>query len=139
LFAAAGLKRLNLSQEETGPQILLDWMLPAPGQGAIAVCCRSQDKRILMACKDLDHKPTNICTTIERNFLRLLKGGCSTPVGALAIFHPDHISFKGSITSADGQHAVHTSYKVSPHDHKQMAEMAAGDLINKGGLQLLKQ
>jgi hydroxymethylbilane synthase len=138
VFAAAGLKRLNLSERETGPQILLDWMLPAPGQGAIAVCCREGDETALLACKNLNHEQTNICATAERELLRLLKGGCSTPIGALATIHDDQLLFRGNITSTDGQHAVHTIFKVNLEDHKQVAERAANDLISKGGLQLLK-
>ena len=81
IFAAAGLERINLLPENS---IELDWMLPAPAQGAIMVVCREDDDYCLHACIHFNDIRTALCTRIERDFLRTLLGGCSTPISGLA-------------------------------------------------------
>ena len=77
IFAAAGLERIGLRPENS---IELDWMLPAPAQGAIMVVCRDADVFCLDACEHFNDSLTALCTKIERDFLRILLGGCSTPI-----------------------------------------------------------
>ena len=77
IFAAAGLERINLRPENS---IDLNWMLPAPAQGAIMVVCREDDQFVKDACHQFNHHDTAVCTKIERDFLRTLLGGCSTPI-----------------------------------------------------------
>ena len=81
IFAAAGLERLELSHEIA---MVLDWMIPAPAQGAVAVVCREDDKETATICQEFHHKETALCTSIERDFLNKLNGGCSAPIGAYA-------------------------------------------------------
>ena len=81
IFAQAGLERIELRPESS---FELDWMLPAPAQGAIMVAARKDDDHILAACHQINDKDTALCTYIERSFLRGLMGGCSTPVSAYA-------------------------------------------------------
>jgi hydroxymethylbilane synthase len=81
IFAAAGLERIHLRPEFS---IDLDWMLPAPAQGAIVVVCREEDESALNACQSLNDEATALCTKIERDFLSALMGGCSTPISAFA-------------------------------------------------------
>ncbi|MEJ7822786.1 MAG: hydroxymethylbilane synthase, partial [Chitinophagaceae bacterium] len=100
IFAAAGLERINLRPENS---IDLDWMLPAPAQGAIMIVCRENDSVSFMACKHFNDDDTALCTKIERDFLRTLLGGCSTPISALAEVKNDKIIFKGNICSPDGK------------------------------------
>ena len=94
VFAKAGLERIELlgshSQE-------LKWMIPAPAQGAIGVVCRVKDTELIELLKKINHKPTRKCVDIEREFLRILEGGCSAPIGALAILVQDKIKFKGGV------------------------------------------
>lgn len=94
IFAAAGLERIGLRPDNA---IDLDWMLPAPAQGAIMVVCRQGDRRILDACRPLDHLATAMCTKIERDFLSALMGGCSTPISAIAEVNGEEIIFRGNI------------------------------------------
>ena len=77
----AGLERIDLRPENS---IELDWMLPAPAQGAIMVVCRKEDDYTFEACSHFNDERTALCTKIERDFLRALLGGCSTPISALA-------------------------------------------------------
>ncbi|HEV2355585.1 MAG TPA: hydroxymethylbilane synthase, partial [Puia sp.] len=81
IFAQAGLERIGLRPEHS---IVLDWMLPAPAQGAILVACRSDDEETSKRCEALNDPESALCTKIERDFLRTLLGGCSTPISALA-------------------------------------------------------
>jgi hydroxymethylbilane synthase len=83
VLAAAGLSRLGRLGEAT--QLLeCDLMLPAPGQGALAVECGADDTRLAAALAVLDHRPTRAAVTAERALLAALEAGCSAPVGALA-------------------------------------------------------
>jgi hydroxymethylbilane synthase len=99
IFAAAGLERINLLPENS---IELEWMLPAPAQGAIMVVCREDDEFCLNACLNFNDVNTALCTKIERDFLRTLLGGCSTPISGLAEIKNNEVYFTGNILSPDG-------------------------------------
>lgn len=103
IFAAAGLERINLRPKNS---VDLDWMLPAPAQGAITIVCRDNDKFSFEASNILNDLNTALCTKIERDFLRELMGGCSTPISALAIVEGDAVLFKGNICSPDGKKKI---------------------------------
>jgi hydroxymethylbilane synthase len=100
IFAAAGLERINLRPEKS---IDLDWMLPAPAQGAIMIVCREEDGAALKSCKTFNDEHTALCTKIERDFLNTLIGGCSTPISALAKVENEKITFEGNICTPDGK------------------------------------
>ena len=99
IFAAAGLERIGLRPVNT---IDLNWMLPAPAQGAVTVVCREGDNQAFEMVHALNHRDTELCTHLERSFLRTLQGGCSSPVSALATIQEGKLQFKGSIASHDG-------------------------------------
>jgi hydroxymethylbilane synthase len=99
IFAAAGLERIGLRPENA---IELDWMLPAPAQGAIMVVCRKDDTEPFLALQSFNDANTMLCTKIERDFLRTLMGGCSTPISAFAEVKNDEVHFEYSITSVEG-------------------------------------
>ena len=130
IFAAAGLERINLRPQNS---IELDWMLPAPAQGAIMVVCREGDDFCLEACDNFNHIDTAICTKIERDFLRQLLGGCLTPISALAVIEKDTIIFKGNILSVDGTEKVTVEKTVSILDSKDLGKKAAAYLLQNGG------
>jgi hydroxymethylbilane synthase len=94
IFAAAGLERINLRPSNA---IELNWMLPAPAQGAIMIVCRQGDNYALDSCRPLNHEETALCTKIERDFLAGLMGGCSTPISALAEVINGQVVFKGQV------------------------------------------
>tara|TARA_B100000900_G_C20594170_1_gene722723 strand:- start:519 stop:1439 length:921 start_codon:yes stop_codon:yes gene_type:complete len=81
IFAAAGLQRLDLDHEIA---MVLDWMVPAPAQGAVAIVCREGDTATSDICRGFHHEETALCTRIERDYLKRLNGGCSAPIGAYA-------------------------------------------------------
>lgn len=136
IFAAAGLERLELFPEETGPQLLLDWMIPAPAQGAIAVVCRSNDEKIHAICSILHHEETYTCTHTEREFLRLLQGGCSTPISAYASIDGGKIRFRGNVTAPDGSDRLDIQFDADADD-RSVAKKAAEAMIGQGFKRLI--
>src|SRR4030095_6093295 len=109
IFAAAGLERINLRPQNS---VELDWMLPAPAQGAIMVVCREDDRYSLDACNNFNDIDTALCTKIERDFLKTLLGGCSTPISALAEVKRKYVYFRGNILSLDGKEKADIGYTV---------------------------
>lgn len=105
IFAAAGLERIGVRPANS---IDLDWMLPAPAQGAIMVVCRENDSTVLDACSLFNDATTALCAKIERDYLRALMGGCSTPISALAYKQGDVIHFHGNNCSPDGSEIKQT-------------------------------
>jgi len=106
IFAAAGLERMEMALPN---RIDLDWMLPAPAQGAIMVVCREKDEMINAQCAVLNDEATASCVRVERDFLAALMGGCSTPISALAQWQGDQLQFKGNILSPDGKDCLEYS------------------------------
>jgi hydroxymethylbilane synthase len=101
VLAAAGVTRLGL-QAHISQYLPYEIMLPAPGQGALAVQCRADDESTLNILRALEHPPTRLAVTAERAFLEALGGGCSLPVGALATVIEEGIELQGIIASPDG-------------------------------------
>jgi hydroxymethylbilane synthase len=133
IFAAAGLERINLRPKNA---IDLDWMLPAPAQGAIVIVCRDEDNDTLEKCSLLNDKATALCTKIERDFLRTLLGGCSTPISALAEIEEDELFFRGNIFSLDGKQKIETE-KILPVDKADIIGIdAAKELLQNGAQEI---
>lgn len=100
IFAAAGLERINKLPEK---HLVLDWMLPAPAQGAIVVVVREDNVALQKKLLPLHDDYTYIATQLERDFLRALEGGCTAPIGAFAEFKNEKLYFKGGLWSEDGK------------------------------------
>jgi hydroxymethylbilane synthase len=130
IFAAAGLERIGLRPENS---IELDWMLPAPAQGAITVVCRDNDTYSFEACRLFNHERTALCTTIERDFLRALLGGCSTPISALATIYNSQVHFKGNILSLNGKEKATIEKSVAINNSNNLGVIAAKELLENGG------
>jgi hydroxymethylbilane synthase len=130
VFAAAGLERINLRSEKS---IDLDWMLPAPAQGAIMVVCREEDDYAFESCRSLNDEETALCTSIERDFLSGLLGGCSTPISALAEVKRKEVFFKGNIVSPDGKNKVEIEKTISLANASNLGLSAAKEILLNGG------
>lgn len=103
LLAAAGLQRLDLTP--AGALVLSpDDMLPAAGQGALAVQCRADDADMRAFLADLTCADTLDCVTAERSFLAALDGSCRTPIAALAEIDDQQVRLRGRLLSDDGVH-----------------------------------
>lgn len=129
IFAAAGLERIGLRPEHS---LTLDWMLPAPAQGAVMVVCRAGDEAAMDACRPLNDDATELCTRIERDFLRALLGGCATPISALAEWKEGDIIFRGNILSVDGREKIEVQLTRQSSQAENMGAEAAQQLLSKG-------
>jgi hydroxymethylbilane synthase len=135
IFAQAGLERIGLRPEKS---IVLDWMLPAPGQGAILIAGREDDEALFSLCRPLDDPDTDLCTKIERDFLRTLMGGCSTPISALAEIEDGDVYFSGQLMSPDGHRQV-TIEKILPVEvAADIGRTAAEEVLERGGQAILE-
>jgi hydroxymethylbilane synthase len=136
IFAAAGLDRIGLEHEHT---IGLTWMLPAPAQGAILVVALENDEFVREACAELNHEATEICTQLEREFLRLLEGGCSAPIGALAYINnkTEEVTFKGVLLSVDGTKKLEAEFTAPFGEHKNLGRDCANSILSRGGKNLV--
>jgi hydroxymethylbilane synthase len=135
IFAQAGLERIGLRPEKS---IILDWMLPAPAQGAIVVVCREEDDKTFEACQRFNDPETALCTAIERDFLGTLLGGCSTPISALAEIEDGDVYFSGQLLSIDGRHNL-TIEKILPAEIATgIGKTAAKELLEQGGREIVE-
>ena len=130
IFAQAGLERISIRPEKS---IVLDWMLPAPAQGAILVACRADDETSYLACQSLNDPDTALCTKIERDFLRTLLGGCSTPISALAEIEDGDVYFAGELLSLDGRQKVAIEKILPVELAATIGKTAAEELLDNGG------
>jgi len=126
IFAAAGVERINLRPENS---IDLDWMLPAPAQGAIAIACREEDDYAFNTCHLLNDEPTAVSTKIERDFLRTLSGGCSTPISALAVIQDNKVVFKGNLCSADGKQKLKVEKEADIENASELGIIAGKEIL----------
>lgn len=136
IFAKAGLERINLLPDHYE---LLDWMIPAPAQGAMMVVALENDIFCKTACAKLNHEPSALCTHIEREFLRVLEGGCTAPIGALATIEEDAIYFNGVLFSLDGQVKIEVSRSISVNHSEGLGTDCALELLDNGGRGLMKE
>ncbi len=134
IFAAAGLERIGLRPENA---VELDWMLPAPAQGAIMVVCRGDDKYSFDATSMLNDPDTALCAGIERDFLRALLGGCSTPISALAKVERGSVVFEGNILSKDGRQKKEIAKTVPVAEAAGLGQTVATELLLDGGQEIL--
>jgi len=137
VFAKAGLERINLLPDE---HIVLDWMIPAPAQGAMVVVAMEADAFCREALAQLNHKPTEIATHIERQFLKRLEGGCTAPIGALVSSIGNDIRFEGCLLSIDGKEKLHIEKVISADaDYEHLGNQCADELLQNGGTELMAQ
>jgi hydroxymethylbilane synthase len=136
VFAAAGLERINLKPNNF---INLDWMTPAPAQGAMVVLAMANDDFCIDAVSQLNDLDAEICTYIERQFLKTLEGGCTAPIGALAIYNEkeDSIHFKGVLLSIDGKEKIEIEKTVDISEWKKLGFNSAQEILNNGGSELM--
>jgi hydroxymethylbilane synthase len=157
VFAAAGLERLNLSPVLSkggeaksfgikspsfgGVGEALDWMIPAPAQGAMVVVAMANDGFSLEALSQLNHIETEICTYIERQFLKTLEGGCTAPIGAIATYNEkeDTLNFKGVLFSIDGKQKIAVEKTVDISEWKKLGFNTAQEILNNGGSELMAE
>ncbi|MEO6404830.1 MAG: hydroxymethylbilane synthase [Ferruginibacter sp.] len=133
IFAAAGLERIQLRPKSA---IDLNWMLPSPAQGAITIVTGASNVFCKHACEKLHDPVTEQCTRIERDFLRTLMGGCSTPIGALAVMDKNEFYFKGNILSPDGKEKIEIERFLKKEKIEGAGATLANEILANGGKEI---
>ncbi len=136
IFAAAGLERIALKPDNFTD---LNWMIPAPAQGAMLVVAMEEDEFTRKALALLNHRESEITVHIEREFLKVLEGGCTAPIGALATIDKDLVYFKGALFSLDGKEKIGVEKTVSLNDIENLGRRCAEEILNNGGAKLMQQ
>lgn len=138
ILAGAGLTRLGLDSHVT-EWLSLDDMLPAPGQGALAVQCRADDEATLSLLSKFEDESTRKAVTAERAFLQGLGGGCSVPVAAYAQVEGQKskvISLTGLVISEDGKKAI--KVQGEGNDALELGKELSQQAIKQGADEILK-
>ncbi|MFN3138198.1 MAG: hydroxymethylbilane synthase [Allomuricauda sp.] len=136
IFAQAGLERIKLLPKDA---IQLDWMIPAPAQGAMLVVAMEKDAFTKEAVSQLNHTETELSTTIEREFLRTLEGGCTAPIGALAQIKDQKVYFEGVVFSLDGKQKIDIKKEVKLSEAQGLGKRSAEEVLQKGGDKLMQE
>ena len=134
ILAKAGLERLNLFGKNCE---VLDWMVPAPAQGAIVVSALESETKLINELKKLNHNATSLCVKHEREFMKSLEGGCNSPIGAISKIVGNKILFKGCVTEMDGHMQIEIEKEFNI-ETLHVGIIAAKEIIKKGALKIIK-
>ncbi len=138
ILAYAGVHRLNM--DSYIKQIIpFEVMLPAVGQGAMAIEVRSNDERLENVLEKLNDRKTNDCITAERSFLRRLEGGCQVPIAGFAQLRDEKIHLKGMVGNLDGSINLQDEISGERGDAELLGVTLAEKLIAKGANKILEQ
>lgn len=136
ILASAGLVRLGL-QDRISLRIPIQHMLPAVGQGAIAIETRSDDQFAIEVTGKLDHRETRLACLAERSFLRSLGGGCQLPIAAHARFEDDLLKLDGLVAKPDGSKRLQDALSGPADSAENIGGSLASTLIERGATTLL--
>jgi hydroxymethylbilane synthase len=137
VVAYAGVRRLGRAEEVT--EVLpFDLVLPAPGQGFVAIEIRGEDPETMKWVSQLNHLPGQHAATAERGFLAALGGGCRVPIAAYAREEAGQLVLDGRVTSVDGKNDVKGTETGLLTDAPKIGQTLAQRLLNQGALEILE-
>jgi hydroxymethylbilane synthase len=131
ILAAAGLKRLGFA-ERIRARIAVEDSLPAIGQGAIGIECRSDDARVHALIEPLHHRETAERVRAERAMNARLQGGCQVPIAGHAVHEGDTLYLRGLVGTPDGTRVLHAEGRAPAADAEALGERVAEDLLAQG-------
>jgi hydroxymethylbilane synthase len=138
ILAYAGVERLGLG-ERISQMIPTEILIPAVGQGSVAVEIRDGDGDVAAIVSRLEDVTTRVCVTAERAFLRRLEGGCQVPIGGYATIENDILTFTGVVGSLDGKRMYRESLSGSANDPESLGLTLAESLLAKGADSVLSE
>ncbi|HJP95331.1 MAG TPA: hydroxymethylbilane synthase [Pyrinomonadaceae bacterium] len=138
ILASAGLVRLGL-QDRITARIPINEMLPAVGQGAIAIETRIDNEFAVETTARLDHRETRLACLAERAFLRGLGGGCQLPIAAHALIDDDQLRLEGLVAAPDGSRILRDHLSGATDDADEIGLTLAAQLLNRGAGALLDE
>jgi hydroxymethylbilane synthase len=136
VLAEAGLKRLGLANRIT--QVLpRELMLPAVGQGALAIETRTDDETTRRLLAPLDHDATHQAVLAERTMLLALCAGCLAPVGALAVVQGERLSLQAAVLTPDGRRRIHAGAATATNEAVYLGQIIAEELLAAGAAEMI--
>ncbi len=136
ILAAAGLLRLGFAERIAG-YLPVDQSLPANGQGAVGIECRTSDQRVQALLAPLEHGITRNCVLAERAMNRRLQGGCQVPIGAFATQHGEQITLRGLVGSLDGSEIIRDQVQGPASSAEALGQQLAERLLVAGAGKIL--
>ena len=138
VLAEAGLRRLGLTERIT-ERLPFDVMLPAVGQGALGIECRTEDAATLSALAAIDDPSAHVEVLAERALLAHLRGGCLAPIGALAQIASGRLQLSAVVLSRDGARRLAVRDEASPVDALELGRKVAEALLQQGAAELIAE
>ncbi|GAB4452044.1 MAG: hydroxymethylbilane synthase [Anaerolineae bacterium] len=138
LLAQAGLHRLGHTTLEHAYPLPHTVMLPAPGQGALAVQSRADDSNTRRYLQALEHSPTRAAVTAERTFLAGLGGGCALPVAALGTVTEGQVELQALVAQPDGRRVIRVSGSAPVESAQDLGRQLAAEALAQGAKELLQ-
>jgi hydroxymethylbilane synthase len=136
ILASAGLRRLGL-EDRISALLEFDQMLPAPGQGALAIETRIDDSNTEEIADALNHPSTEIAVLAERNFLQRMGGGCNVPVAAYARLQKNKMEMHGLVAAPDGKSVIRDSIQQDISRMNEAVATLADRILSRGGREIL--
>lgn len=130
ILACAGLDRMGWGDRIT-ERLSCDVCMPAPGQAALALETRSDDRQIIACVRLINHLPTERAVTAERSFLRQIGGGCHTPVGAWARIRADRLIMDGALAAPDGAWLTRAAVTGSVDEAESLGKELAETILRQ--------
>ena len=138
VLAVAGLRRLGL-QNRISYKLPFDEMLPAPGQGALAMEVRADDAFTNEIAGKLNHPHTALAVAAERDFLERLGGGCNVPIAVYACVKRNVLEMVALAASPDGKRVVRDKAAGDPRNSVEIIAALAGRILDAGGREILRE
>jgi hydroxymethylbilane synthase len=138
ILSLAGVQMLNL-QKEVKEVFAIEKMLPAIGQGVIALQCKQDDQKTLNILKKLNHKETYYCIQAERALLEAIGGDCDTAIGGLAKLSNEKISLKSELFSNDGKLKFESQSSGHFKEAKKIGYEVGKELLKNAGSNFITQ
>jgi hydroxymethylbilane synthase len=138
VLAYAGVERLGLGNR-ISQLIPTDVLVPAVGQGSVAIEIRTNDKDAADVVSRLDDADTRACVTAERALLRKLEGGCQVPIGGYATLEDDTLTLDGIVGSLDGKTIFRETRSGQASEPEQLGEYVAQALLDQGADSVLSE
>lgn len=137
ILAAAGLIRLGFASR-IASLLPIELSLPANGQGAVGIECRSDDIAVQQLLAPLEHAATRACVLAERAMNRKLQGGCQVPIGAFAVIEADSLWLRGLVGAVDGSEIIRHQLRGPVAEAEQLGTALAEHLLAQGAGRILQ-
>jgi hydroxymethylbilane synthase len=136
VLAAAGLSRLGVERPHMR-RLTVEELVPAPGQGCLAIQCRAGDRTTRARLVPLDHASSHLALDAERALMRRLGGGCALPLGAIAAVRGDAVRLAACVAAPDGTRSIRAAAEASSPD--RVAQLVDGRLRAEGADRILAE